>query len=179
MATNGPTTQNGSVEQLSKRDTRALTQYLTVLNEAPGVSGSEGLYLVVSQSGGSYVVDPGLGTCECEDAEYRDPDGGCKHIRRVRFATGERTIPGWVDQEAVDPDLGEHVDGEVRFAGVATDGGGPNALCKSVGCTRPATHTVVVNAPARGYGEDPACADHADKRRGKTYVRDVREGYDG
>lgn len=30
--------------------------------------------------------------------------------RRVEFATGAREIPAWADREAVDPQLGEHID---------------------------------------------------------------------
>jgi hypothetical protein len=31
-------------------------------------------------------------------------------IRRVEFATEQREIPEWIDSEAVDPQLGEHID---------------------------------------------------------------------
>ena len=49
------------------------------------------------------------------------------------------------------------------------------ATCRELGCHREATHTVVVNAPVRGYAEDPACGEHAEKARGRVYVRDVRQ----
>jgi hypothetical protein len=49
------------------------------------------------------------------------------------------------------------------------------ATCRELGCTREATHTVIVNAPVRGYSEDPACREHAVKARGRVYVRDVRQ----
>lgn len=48
------------------------------------------------------------------------------------------------------------------------------SICRELGCNRKATHTVVVNAPGRGYAEDPACTEHAEKARGRVYVRDVR-----
>ena len=48
------------------------------------------------------------------------------------------------------------------------------ATCRELGCNREATHTVVVNAPGRGYAEDPACTEHAEKARGRVYVRDVQ-----
>lgn len=47
--------------------------------------------------------------------------------------------------------------------------------CRELGCNREATHTVVVNAPVRGYAEDPACTEHAEKARSRVYVRDVRQ----
>lgn len=45
--------------------------------------------------------------------------------------------------------------------------------CRGLGCNRDATHTVVVNAPMRGYAEDPACTEHAEKARSRVYVRKV------
>ena len=48
------------------------------------------------------------------------------------------------------------------------------ATCRELTCNREATHTVVVNAPGRGYAEDPACREHAEKARSRVYVRDVR-----
>lgn len=100
---------------LDDRDVRALTEYLTVVPEAPG------LYTVTSQSGREYMVEPDAGACTCKDAEYRDPDGGCKHVRRVRFETGRRSLPAWVDDEAIPRDFGAHVDATPTVA--ATDGG--------------------------------------------------------
>ena len=49
------------------------------------------------------------------------------------------------------------------------------ATCRELGCNREATHTIVVNAPSRGYAEDPACREHAEKARGRAYVRDVQQ----
>lgn len=95
------------------RDVRALTEYLTVLSEAPD------LYTVVSQSGVSYIVDARDGACECPDATYRGVT--CKHQRRVAYATGERPIPAWVDAKKADDHLGAHVETTPRMA--ATDGG--------------------------------------------------------
>lgn len=46
--------------------------------------------------------------------------------------------------------------------------------CRELGCNREATHTVIVNAPVRGYAEDPACTEHAEKAHSHVYVRDVR-----
>jgi hypothetical protein len=101
---------------LDDRDVDALTQYFTVLEDVGQARGADGLYVVVSQSGREYLVDIETGACECDDAFYRDPDGGCKHVRRCEFATGRREIPDWVDRSRVDAQLGIHVD-DVQEAG--------------------------------------------------------------
>lgn len=98
--------------ELTDRDVRALTEYLTVLPVAPG------MFEVVSQSGKSYTVDNRTDTCECPDNEYRDIR--CKHLRRVDFATGGRDVPTWIADD-VAGDLGEHVDATPRKA--VADGG--------------------------------------------------------
>lgn len=95
---------------LDERDARALTEYMSVLPDGPRAMGAPGLYLVVSQSGSAYLVDHRDGRCECwNDKTTTEP---CKHRRRVAFATGEREIPAWVDDDAVDDQLGEHVNGD-------------------------------------------------------------------
>jgi hypothetical protein len=104
---------------LSERDVRALTQYLTVLDDYGPARGADDLYMVVSESGEEYLVDARSGACQCPDHEYRDVT--CKHARRVQFATGEREIPAWVDPSALDDQLGAHVDGGPKRA--AADGG--------------------------------------------------------
>lgn len=109
---------------LDDRDVRALNQYLTVLDDVGRARGADDLFLVVSQSGSEYLVDTRLGACECPDHEYRADElgeHGCKHQRRVAYATGEREIPAGVDRDAVDDQLGHHVSGGPRQA--ATDGG--------------------------------------------------------
>lgn len=108
MATNA---SNGleahdSEQRIDERDVRALEQYLTVLPDYGRAAGAAGLFMVVSESGEEYLVDTYQPVCECADFEYRSPAGGCKHIRRVAFATGERDLPAGVD---ADPLLGEHV----------------------------------------------------------------------
>jgi hypothetical protein len=106
---------------LEPREARALTEYMTVLDDVDEARDAPGLYRVVGQHGSTYTVDARSGACTCPDATHRlAPDERCKHAARVAFATGERAIPAWVDRDDVDPDLGAHVDGP-RFA--ATDGG--------------------------------------------------------
>jgi len=115
MSTNATPSQesDGSIE-LDDRDVRAITEYMTVLAEGGDI------YTVVGENGGGeYQVDSRKGRCTCPDHQHRA--ARCKHIRRVAFATGEEAIPAWVDRDTVDEQLGEHVDGEVRFA--AADGG--------------------------------------------------------
>jgi hypothetical protein len=100
---------------LEKRTRRALEQYLTVLDDVDAAAGADDLYVVVSESGSQYLVDARGGSCTCPDAEHRDPEGGCKHARRVAFATGAEAIPAAADPDAVDDQLGAHVDGVVRW----------------------------------------------------------------
>ena len=89
---------------------------MTVLQDAPGV------YSVTTQSGSEYTVDAREGRCTCSSAQYNLSAGEqCKHELRVAFATGERAIPAWADTDAVDEQLGVHVDATPQVA--ATDGG--------------------------------------------------------
>jgi hypothetical protein len=104
-----------TTDDLADRTQRALTEYLTVLDDVDAAAGADDLYAVVSESGSQYLVDARTDSCECPDAEHRDPEGGCKHARRVAFATGERPIPAAADGLNVDPQLGAHVDGRLRF----------------------------------------------------------------
>ena len=94
LAVCGPTamTTNESAdkERIDTRDLRALTEYLTVLDDVGRVRGADGLYLVVSQSGSEYLVDTLEGACECPDAQYRGVE--CKHRRRVAFPTIESHV---------------------------------------------------------------------------------------
>jgi len=102
--------------ELSDRAVRALTEYMSVLDEGGDV------YSVTTESGSEYRVDAREGRCTCPDAEYNLAAGEqCKHELRVAFATGERAVPAWADTDAVDDQLGIHVDGTPQVA--ATDGG--------------------------------------------------------
>jgi len=114
-----PDDETVSEQTLDQRDARALTECMTVLPNG----GS--MFDVVGENGTTYTVDAKDGRCECADMEHNLPDGDreeCKHLARVRFATGERAIPGWVDMDRVDDLLGEQLDrAEPRVA--MTDGG--------------------------------------------------------
>lgn len=101
---------------LEKRDVRALTEYMTVLSKGGDI------YEVVTESGSSYRVDALEARCTCPDKQYNLDDGElCKHERRVRFATGQWSIPAWTDADAIDPHLGEQLTATPRIT--ATDGG--------------------------------------------------------
>lgn len=96
---------------LDSRDVDALTGRMTVLDDIGQARDAPGLYVVVSDSGRSYLVDSEGGACTCDDSLYRSPDGGCKHYRRTLYAVGRREIPAWVDHSQIDPLLGDHVGG--------------------------------------------------------------------
>ncbi|WP_435065910.1 hypothetical protein [Halobaculum sp. EA56] len=102
---------NASIDtSLATRSAAALTECMVVLP----TEDSE-VFDVVAASGRTYHVDLRAGVCDCPDALHRDPTGGCKHARRVGFATGRRPIPGWVDRSRLDPLLGSQVSGAPRI----------------------------------------------------------------
>lgn len=122
----GVSTKNVDGVEDHELDFRALAEYLTVLDDGDvRARAADGLYTVTSQSGKTYLVEPDLGACECKDNVHRDRN--CKHIRRVKFATGRREVPEWINETSIDPQLGIHVDdvqdGVDRGRGVETDGG--------------------------------------------------------
>lgn len=105
---------------LDERDARALTTPMSVLEDVGIVAGADGMFEVTTASGREYVVDidaPEGARCLCDDQKYRQPDDGCKHIRRVLFEIGERAIPSWVDRDDVDEQLGAYVSsGQPRWS---------------------------------------------------------------
>ncbi|WP_256394135.1 hypothetical protein [Natronoarchaeum rubrum] len=122
-------------DNLDARDVSALTECMTVLEDVGPVADDDEMYEVTTESGSTYVVDLAgdEAHCGCKDHQFRAST--CKHIRRVRMATGRRTIPGWVNFDAVDPQLGQHVAGEPRVA-MADGEGGTRTMSAS---TPPAT----------------------------------------
>lgn len=52
-----------------------------------------GIYDVRSESGNTYQVDLPAETCSCPDWQQREPDGGCKHLRRVRIEVQAGRVP--------------------------------------------------------------------------------------
>lgn len=112
---------DGDSTDLDPRDVRALCECMTVLP----LGGD--LFSVTTESGKEYHIDAREERCTCPDAEYNLPtDDGretCKHVARVAYATGERSIPSWLSFAAVDPQLGLHVDSEPVVGGALADGG--------------------------------------------------------
>ena len=66
------------VDELNPRERRAHEEEMDVSLLRKG-----GIYEVYSESGNIYRVDVAGGTCTCLDWQQREPDGGCKHLRRV------------------------------------------------------------------------------------------------
>ena len=98
-----------SIESLTKRQVRALTEVMTVF-------GGEGeIYSVVGENGGgTYTVDPIQGRCTCPDAKHNlKPNETCKHEHRVKYATGRQQIPDWVDENKVDDHFGALVESKI------------------------------------------------------------------
>ncbi len=72
-------------DSIETRTERALTECMTVLPDHGRAEDAPGLFVVVGENcNGEYLVDTRTESCECKDAKYRDPEGGCKHIRRWR-----------------------------------------------------------------------------------------------
>jgi hypothetical protein len=72
------------LRSLSDRGTRAWTEQMAVRP-------LDGTYLVDSESGATYVVDPGAGTCTCPDQQVRGET--CKHLRRVAIEITVGRVP--------------------------------------------------------------------------------------
>jgi flagellin-like hook-associated protein FlgL len=88
--------------EIDKRDRRALSERLVVVDYGPDV------YQVYSEEGTEYLVDIRTPSCTCPDFMYREAD--CKHIRRARIEAGQRdleSLDGEI-QTAVDK-LDEHI----------------------------------------------------------------------
>ena len=109
---------------IDPRTRRALEEPLTVvaLDGTPVEDADATVVLVVSHSGESYRVDARAGVCECPDSKHRDPDGGCKHVRRARAALDREPLDARVVAAVdVDETLGVNAPGP---SVVATDGAG-------------------------------------------------------
>lgn len=59
---------------------------MSVIEEA------DALFSVTTQSGSEYTVDLREGVCSCPDYRNREPEGGCKHLRRTRIEVGQVDI---------------------------------------------------------------------------------------
>ncbi len=86
----------------TKRDIRAVTEYLSVVPIAPGM-----FRVYNADATKEHIVDLEGGACTCHDFQYRSPelgDRGCKHIRRVRIREGVDELPP-VPRRRIDPTL--------------------------------------------------------------------------
>jgi len=114
--TTRPQESDGSID-LDDRDARALTEFMTVLPE-----GGDVFAVIGENENGEYLADTRTGSCECKDAKYRDPEGGCKHVRRCRIATGENPVPaGALGEITIDSTFGAQLKTSTKFA--TADGG--------------------------------------------------------
>jgi len=116
-------------ESIDRRTRRALEEALTVLdhNETPIDDADTSVVTVTSASGSTYDVDTDAGVCSCEDFRHREPEGGCKHIRRARVELGRDVIDAAM-LRALDVDdlLGAFAPGpRVATADGGVVGGGP------------------------------------------------------
>ena len=73
---------------LDPRTRRALMEDMDVSLLKKG-----GVYEVRSETGNIYEVDIASGSCTCLDWRRREPDGGCKHCRRVDTEIKAGTVP--------------------------------------------------------------------------------------
>jgi hypothetical protein len=92
------------IDELDPRERRAREEEMDVSLLRKG-----GVYEVRSESGNTYRVDVAGGTCTCLDWQQREPDGGCKHLRRVDAEIKAGDVP--------------RPDGRVPDRLVAVDGG--------------------------------------------------------
>ena len=110
------TDENASIESLTEREHRALTEVMSTLDDQGAVADSPGLYEVVSSSGNSYAVDLSGDEPHCTCADHLHRGVVCKHIERARYAVGIKPVPAGID---TDDQLGEHVTtGQPRGAAV-------------------------------------------------------------
>jgi len=84
--------------EVDARTVRAAREHMTVIEEA------QALFSVTTQSGSEYTVDLREGVCSCPDYAHREPEGGCKHLRRTRIEVGQ------VDIEALEESLSKQAD---------------------------------------------------------------------
>jgi len=162
MATTESRSDAGSIDESeleeadpNNRTVRALTEVMTVLDSIGRARNAADLFLVNSGSGSEYLVDTRTGSCECKWKQF-NPGEECKHQKRVAFATGERPIPQWVDDDALDYQFGLHVDGEPRKA--VADGGVMQVRFDDGGVTDP--------------NEDPLAVTSEDEPRTKRAKRE-------
>lgn len=77
-----------AADELAPRTRRACEEAMDVSLLKKG-----GVYEVHAASGNFYAVDVVAKTCTCLDWQRREPEGGCKHMRRVDIEIKAGRIP--------------------------------------------------------------------------------------
>ncbi len=101
MSNDTPSVEREPAEQ--PRTRRARTEPMAVSLLRTG-----GRYEVRVASGRVYAVDMRLPACTCSDWYYREPDGGCKHLRRVDLEIKAGCIAGPTGELPQRPDGSIH-----------------------------------------------------------------------
>ncbi len=137
--TTNPTRLRVSIPGPSARSSSPLT--VLTPEHTPVDDDETTIVSVVSHSGESYEVDAREGRCTCPDARHRDPEGGCKHVRRARVAVGREPVDArTIRAVEVDPQLGENAPGPrvaTSDGGIIDAGDDAEVLDESGGDDRP------------------------------------------
>jgi hypothetical protein len=109
---------------IEPRTRRALEESMSVLTPdfQPIDNNSLTVVSVTTGSGSTYTVDVREGRCTCPDQTHRQPDGGCKHLRRAGFVLGRTPVPAAVfGSVGIADGIGANVDATAKVA--TADGG--------------------------------------------------------
>ena len=78
-------------DDIEKQEPRTQRAYREPMQVALARAG--GRYTVYAASGNTYEVDVIAKTCTCGDSQQNEPDGGCKHVRRVDMEVRANRVP--------------------------------------------------------------------------------------
>jgi len=145
--------------ELDDRTERALTEPLSAVSvDGTPLEGDETIVSIESHSGESYDVDVREGRCSCPDMRHREPEGGCKHVRRARVALGRDTVDARTLRAVdVDDTLGASAPGPR----VATSDGGVVGGDVDSDTDEPTVREAVEGAEVLDEGDD-VDADESD-----------------
>jgi hypothetical protein len=103
-----------------RRAHRARTEKMIVIPQSDPEGACTGIYDVLSRSGEVYSVVLDIkGACQCEDMLYNQPEGGCKHRRRVALGITANGLP------APGADVSDYLDRLGRAYEAAVGAGDP------------------------------------------------------
>ena len=88
---------------IDDRTARAVREPMVVV--PPSLAPAANTFRVYTDAETHRVEAPSW-SCSCSDYAYRHPDGGCKHVRRVKLATGVVAAPAEL-RPVSDPNLGD------------------------------------------------------------------------